>query len=173
MFCPNCATKNIEGAHFCRTCGANISLVPQALSGQLPQPSPPEDDYYRRGRRVRRASSDYAVRSVMTGIMFAVMAVMISRFAPGGSRWWFWLLVPAFMLFARGLSVFARSGGRKKETVKPFQPMVNAVRTPELQVPRTGELMTPVPSVTEGTTRHLGANTETRPFEFSNPQKPS
>jgi hypothetical protein len=41
--------------------------------------------------------------------------------------------------------------------------MVNAVRTPELPVPRTGELMTPVPSVTEGTTRHLGVEARTRP----------
>lgn len=171
MFCPNCATKQIDGAHFCRSCGANISLVPQALTGQLPQANPPEDDYYRLGRRRRGTSSDYAIRSVMTGAMFAVMAVMTSRFAPGGSRWWFWLLVPAFMMFARGFSAFARNGRQKKETVKPPQPMVNAVRTPELQVPRTGELMTPVPSVTEGTTRHLGANAETRPFEFSDANK--
>ena len=172
MFCPNCATKNIDGAHFCRSCGANISLVPQALTGQLPPANPPVDDDYGRRRR-RGRSSDYAIRSIMTGFMFAVMAVMISRFAPGGSRWWFWLLVPAFMMFARGLSEFARIGRRKSETVKAPQPMVNAVRTPEMPVPRTGELMTPVPSVTEGTTRHLGTNSETRPFEFSNPQKPS
>ncbi len=172
MFCPNCATKNIDGAHFCRSCGANISLVPQALTGQLPEANPPDDEYSRRHRR-RARSSEYAIRSVMTGVMFAVMAVMISRFAPGGSRWWFWLLVPAFMMFARGLSEFARIGRRKSEMVRAPQPMVNAVRTPELPVPRTGELMAPVPSVTEGTTRHLDANSETRPFEFSNPQKPS
>ena len=87
MFCPNCATKQIDGAHFCRSCGANISLVPQA--------NPPGDDDYRRGRR--GPSSDYAIRSIMSGIAFAVMAVMVLRFAPGSSHWWFWLLVPAFM----------------------------------------------------------------------------
>jgi hypothetical protein len=31
--------------------------------------------------------------------------------------------------------------------------------------PRTGELRTPVPSVTEGTTRHLGAEAPTRHLE--------
>jgi hypothetical protein len=162
MFCPNCATKNIDGAHFCRSCGANISLVPQALTGQLPEANPPDDGYYRRRRRRAGRSSEYAIRSVMTGVMFAVMAVMISRFAPGGSRWWFWLLVPAFMIFARGLSEFARIGRRKSETIKAPQPMVNAVRAPELPVPGTGELMAPVPSVTEGTTRHLGVESQTR-----------
>lgn len=173
MFCPNCATKNIEGAHFCRSCGANISLVPQALTGQLPEAKPPEDDYYVRRRRRRRASMDYAVRSLTMGIAFAVMAVLTSKFAPGSGRWWFWLLVPAMIMFARGFSELARVRSSRIESQQPPQPMVNAVRTPEMPVPRTGELMTPVPSVTEGTTRHLGTNAETRPFEFSNPQKPS
>lgn len=173
MFCPKCATKNIEGAHFCRSCGANISLVPQALTGQLPESKPPQDDYYRRRRRGRGPSTDYAIRSIITGIAFAVMALMVSRFSPGSARWWFWLLVPAIMLVARGFSEFARMKSGKIESPKAPQPMVNAVRTPELPVSRTGELMTPVPSVTEGTTRHLGTNAETRPFEFSNTQKPS
>jgi len=173
MFCPNCATKQIDGAHFCRSCGANISLVPQALTGQLPTAEAPEDDFYRRRRRGRVFSSDYAIRSMVSGVAFAAMAVMVLKFAPGSSRWWFWLLVPAIMMFSRGATAFARIRSRKSETPTVAQPMVNAVRTPELPVPRTGELMTPVPSVTEGTTRHLGANVETRPFEFSNPQKPS
>jgi zinc ribbon protein len=171
MFCPNCATKQIDGAHFCRSCGANISLVPQALTGQLPQADPPSDEYYGRRRRRAGRSSEYAIRSVMTGLMFAVMAVMTGRYVAGGARWWFWLLVPAFMMFARGLSEFARIGRRKNETVKAPQPMVNAVRTPELPVPRTGELMTPVPSVTEGTTRHLGIEAQTRPFDLSDANK--
>ncbi len=169
MFCPNCATKNIEGAHFCRSCGANISLVPQALNGQLPQANPPEEDYYSRRRRRRGLSSDYAIRSVMSGVMFAVFAVMISRFAPGGSRWWFWLLVPAFMMFARGLSEFARlSRRRANERQASPQPMLNAVRTPDLPAANTNELMTPVPSVTEETTRHLGVEARTRQLDSTN-----
>ena len=174
MFCPNCATKQIDGAHFCRSCGANISLVPQALTGQLPAAEVPEDDFYRlRHRRGRVLSSDYAIRSTVTGVAFAAMALMVLRFAPGSSGWWFWLLVPAIMMFTRGISAFARIRSRKSQTPAVAQPLVNGVRTPEMPVPRTGELMTPVPSVTEGTTRHLGTNAETRPFEFSNPQKPS
>ena len=39
MFCPKCATQNLDGASFCRSCGANISLIPQALAGQPLQPS--------------------------------------------------------------------------------------------------------------------------------------
>jgi hypothetical protein len=39
------------------------------------------------------------------------------------------------------------------------------MRQVESSVPRTGELMTPVPSVTEGTTQHLGAEAPTRHFD--------
>ncbi len=35
-YCPKCAAQNAEDAKYCRACGANISLVSQALSGQLP-----------------------------------------------------------------------------------------------------------------------------------------
>ena len=172
MFCPNCATKQIEGAHFCRSCGANISLVPQALTGQLPPANPPDDDYYGSRRRGRGPSSDYAIRSVVSGFAFAAMALMVLKFAPGSSGWWFWLLVPAIMMFARGFSAFARLNRRRAQDRQTSpQPMLNSVRTPELQVPRTGELMTPVPSVTEGTTRHLGIEAQTRPIDLSDANK--
>src|SRR6185436_6942122 len=58
MYCPKCATQNAEKKQillpttvplepsplFCRSCGANLSLVPQALTGRLPfQPKHRED----------------------------------------------------------------------------------------------------------------------------------
>lgn len=163
MFCPNCATKQIDGAHFCRSCGANISLVPQALSGQLPATTAPNDDYLsRRDRRGR--SVDNAVRSLAMGVAFAAMALMTSRFAPGSARWWFWLLVPALMFFSRGASALVRCNFGRNQSKATNQPMVNAGRAPDLAAANTNELMTPVPSVTEGTTRHLGVESQTRPF---------
>ncbi len=38
MYCPKCGTNNIDNASFCRACGTNLSLVPQALTGHLPAP---------------------------------------------------------------------------------------------------------------------------------------
>ena len=172
MFCPKCATQNVEGASYCRSCGANISLVPQALTGQLPSADRPNDEYYRR-RRHREPSAEYAVRSLITGVAFAVTAVMLFKFSPGSARWWFWLLVPAMMLFGRGFSSLIRLNLRKTEPPKLNQPTLNTLRTPELRTPQTGELMPPVPSVTEGTTRHLGTDAKTRPFEYSEPRNPS
>src|SRR4051812_28050556 len=44
MFCPRCAAQNLEDAKFCRSCGANISLVPQAVSGDLAERLAAEDE---------------------------------------------------------------------------------------------------------------------------------
>jgi len=172
MFCPKCATQNVEGASYCRSCGANISLVPQALTGQLPVVSQPDDQdygqyYRRRGRRL--PSMDYAVRSLTMGIAFAVMIAMTSKFAPGSSRWWFWLLIPTIMFFSRGFAELVRLKSGRKQRPAPDQPLVNAVRTPDLPAAKTGELMTPVPSVTEGTTRHLADEARTRQLDDQRP----
>ena len=71
MFCPKCAAQNIEGASFCRVCGANISLVPQALTGQIVQTPPPEEvvdeSCSRRGRR-RELTLDVAFKNMFLGI---------------------------------------------------------------------------------------------------------
>jgi hypothetical protein len=43
------------------------------------------------------------------------------------------------------------------------------VRPQDLPVAKTGELMTPVPSVTEGTTRHLAIVARTRQLDDQRP----
>ena len=166
MFCPKCATQNIEGASFCRVCGANISLIPQALSGQLP--SPPVNDAFdrvlRRKRR-REPSLEEAIRSLMMGIAFAVISILVGRYSPGGWTWWYWLLIPAMSFFGKGFSQLIRLKQAKDNSFSVNQPQITQARPENLSVPKTGELMPPVPSVTEGTTRHLGAEAATRHFD--------
>ena len=171
MFCPKCATQNVDGASFCRNCGANISLVPQALSGKLPE-APVEDcaDFglrrsRRRGRDVE-PSIDRAVRALMMGVAFAVISALVARYSPGGWTWWFWLLIPAATFFGKGFSDLARMKLEKKQPASLSGPQLNSLRRhPDLAAPKTGELMPPVPSVTEGTTRHLGQEGQTRHFD--------
>jgi zinc-ribbon domain len=169
MFCPKCATQNVEGASYCRSCGANISLVPQALTGQLPVVSQPDDQYYGRRWRRRGPSMDYAVRSLTMGIAFAVMIAMTSKFAPASGRWWFWLLIPTLLFFGRGFSELVRLNFGRNQRPAPNQPLVNAVRPADLAAPKTGELMDQVPSVTEGTTRHLATEPRTRRLDDQRP----
>jgi hypothetical protein len=166
MFCPKCATQNVEGVSFCRSCGANISLIPRALSGQLPTSN--QEDIGRRLRRKgrREPSLDDGNRHLMMGLAFIVVSILVGKYSPGGWTWWYWMLIPAFTFLGRGISDIVRV--RQIKTVAPTfeQPQMSAGTRPQsLPVQRTGELMTPVPSVTEGTTRHLGAEAPTRHFD--------
>ncbi|HXD30094.1 MAG TPA: zinc ribbon domain-containing protein [Pyrinomonadaceae bacterium] len=171
MFCPKCAAQNIDGASFCRVCGANISLVPQALAGQ---PLTVRDDNNRAARRSRRrgsreASIEHSMKNVFVGIAFLIVALALSWSGRGG-WWWIWLLIPAFSCLGQGVAEYIRF---KEETREPqplkgyaqptMTPTINeAPVRPPLPARNTGELIAPPPSVTEGTTRHLGAEAPTR-----------
>ena len=174
MFCPKCATQNLEGASFCRSCGANISLIPQALSGQLPQAREDEDlDIGRRARRRRgrEPSLDHAVKNIFMGIAFMLVSIALA-FSRMGYGWWFWMLIPAFSLMGSGVAQYVRLKEREKRSFLPGsieQPsMQPRRRVDEFPARRTGELVPPPPSVTEGTTRHLGAEAPTRHLDESN-----
>lgn len=177
MFCPKCATQNVDGASFCRSCGANISLVPQALIGQLPAPQKPGDRsrWHRDRDRDRPPSLDEGIRSLMTGIGFLAVATALFFFGRpiGAQIWWFWMLLPGFGMLGKGISEIVRAK-QAQQTFLPGQSSLPYSTPPNNLPPRsTSELHPPVPSVTEGTTRHLGAEAQTRHFESIDPQKSS
>lgn len=156
MFCPKCATQNLEGASFCRSCGANISLVPQALTGQLAQPPETVDDAAVCGtgrRRRRELTLDHSFRNIFMGVAFLLVAIGLSRTI--GSGWWFWLLLPAFSMMGTGIAQYIRV--REKAKYAPLAAPPASRVFPD-QTPAPDVLRAPVGSVTEATTRHLNAN---------------
>ena len=170
MFCPKCATQNLDGASYCRSCGANISLVPNALSGQLPLAQSEDHDFGRRGRRRgKEARMDNAFRSAFMGIAFLLVSIALS-FSPMGRGWWFWMLIPAFSMMGSGVAQYIRAKEQQQRALGPgnFNQPVNPAPPREVFPARnTGELMAPPPSVTEGTTRHLGAEAPTKHLDAS------
>ena len=162
MFCPKCATQNLEGASFCRGCGANISLVPQAMTGQVVQPQPAEEigDFHgrRRKRREKEASLDSAFKNIFMGFAFLMIAIALSRTI--GQGWWFWMLLPAFSMMGTGIAQFIRVRERERRAALAPPPVMAQTFPPQSRPP--GELRGPVASVTEGTTRHLGVEAPTR-----------
>src|SRR5688500_1170352 len=153
MFCPKCATQNLDGASFCRSCGANISLIPQALTGQLvssneEQSLTEEERCLTSGRRGRELTLETAFKNLFLGVAFLVIAYALARSI--GAGWWFWMLIPAFMMMGTGIAQYIRLRERQNRPI----PM------PALQPPTvraTDQLMSPPASVTEGTTRHLSS----------------
>lgn len=177
MFCPRCAAQNTEEAKFCRSCGADISLVPQAVSGALAERLAVGEDNFesrvlsRHERRARKRSGapvniERAVRSFFMGVALIFVAFAARTWAPAGSIWWFWLFIPAFGMLADGVSTYLRLAEEKKRTTAappfytpPPTAVPHAPRVNELPQRNTGEMIPP-PSVTEGTTRHLGVPVE-------------
>jgi len=174
MFCPRCAAQNTEEAKFCRSCGADISLVPHAVSGALAERLAAGGDNHqsRRDRRHARrhdgqpVNIERAVRSFFMGLAFIFVAFAARLWAPAGHIWWFWLFIPAFAMLADGVSTYLRLADEKKKTyaappfyIPPPTSVPHAPRVNELPQRNTGEMIPP-PSVTEGTTRHLGVPVE-------------
>jgi len=169
MYCPNCATQNADGTKFCRSCGTNLSLVPQALSGRLPEA--PQRGRGRRRHRDRERDEPATIANGITKIFMGIGFVMVAFgalfFAPAGNVWWFWMLIPAFAMLGKGIAEIV--------TVKYSSPTQipgasqNAMQPPrvaELQPP--GDALYPPPSVTEQTTRQLDPTTN--PYRFKDRQ---
>src|SRR5581483_3494392 len=109
MFCPNCAAP-IEGAKFCRSCGANVSLVPQALTGELPKERIVADDMARdqygrhdpHGRRMRHRdrppSLPRGFQVPVVGVGFLVDSLVAFLWAPASHEWGYCVLRTVFGL---------------------------------------------------------------------------
>jgi len=165
MFCPKCATQNLDGASFCRSCGANISLVPQALTGQIVQP-PAEEIVEGRRRRGKEVTLEQSFKNIFMGVAFLLIAIVLSRL-PMGQMWWFWMLIPAFSMMATGVAQYVRIQEREKHSALAAPPIARAFPS---HTQNPGELRPPAPSVTEGTTRHLGVEAPTRHFDPNEPR---
>ncbi|MDT7604205.1 MAG: zinc-ribbon domain [Acidobacteriota bacterium] len=172
MFCPKCGTENTDTASFCRGCGANVALVPQALTGTLRDPqSKDARGLSRRERRelmkerVRERKSrkppsvEGAVVPFFGGLGFIFVAFAIMFLMPGGYMWGFWMFIPAFFMIGSGVSEYVRWKQIEKQPQFPAYTPPSAIppapRATEIQPPRpTSEIYAPG-SVTEGTTKLL------------------
>jgi hypothetical protein len=174
MYCPKCGAENIKDANFCRGCGADIALVPQAMSGHLPEKRAVGHDaqgqpYDESGHRIRKHKDpprlDKAITNMFTGVGFLLVAFSVLLFAPAGRIWWFWMLIPAFTMLGGGVAEYIRVKQSKGEEIKlpgiesrpaVLQPLARVSALP----PRNTSELVPPPSITEGTTRQLDMSPE-------------
>ncbi|MFL6214250.1 MAG: zinc ribbon domain-containing protein [Blastocatellia bacterium] len=72
MYCPTCSTQALEGAKFCKTCGMNLNVVSQALSGEVIVTDPLRE---REFKRARKQISD-GIQGVAVGAALIVAAAL-------------------------------------------------------------------------------------------------
>jgi len=164
MYCPNCAAQNGDQSQFCRVCGSNLSLIPQAMSGQLPVqeeascapilgPGGLAMGASRR-RRGKVPSQQRAISSIFMGFGFAIVALAL---VVSGEHWGIWMLIPAFSMLGSGVAMYLSVKSGMRPPQQPFvqrgQPVLRSPTTGELTPPPPAGRLAPPPSVTEGTTR--------------------
>lgn len=166
MYCPNCAAP-IEGVKFCRNCGANVSLVSQAMTGELPKEPPQPDamehahDWRHRSpwRRDKEPSMASGIQTAFMGLGFLFVAIAVSRFAPAGHLWWFWLLIPTFAMLGKGVAEIVQARQAQAlpppQTGRPLPTQEPARNTNEFPAQSRPAQINAPDSIVEGTTRHL------------------
>jgi hypothetical protein len=166
MYCPKCGTQNVDDASFCRGCGANVSLVPQALAGRVPEAVSVDQ---RKSKRAKKEKHDdppnlsYAIVKTFVGIAFVLVALSVKNvYQIAGQLWWFWMLIPAAGSLGAGVAEFVRLSQQRQPPAQltgnayvPPPAIADAPRASELPPRRNHvEIYTPT-SVTENTTKLL------------------
>ena len=169
MFCPKCGVHNLEDAKFCRACGADIHLVPQALTGRLPEGTfgvLEGEGLERKGKKERKDKSkqpptlEKGLENVFCGIAFLIIFMLGLFYLKGAFMLWVWFIIPALTCVGEGIGQIIRS----RDTQAALPPAgdfrgasaLHASRAPELRAAAdTSEIKSPPASITESTTRHL------------------
>ncbi|MGI8788201.1 MAG: zinc-ribbon domain-containing protein [Pyrinomonadaceae bacterium] len=170
MFCPKCGTQNPETGRFCRSCGADLGNVSEALSGNLRKQQHLVD---KKGKPI---SYESAIVKMFSGVAFLIVAVILGITGmAGGQAWWFWMLIPGFGSLGSGIAQYVQLKKSERQNISFAPPSYQNVmssapqnsalpptRETEYVAPdsryKTGDLVPP--SVAEGTTRHLEINSE-------------
>jgi len=181
MFCPKCGSNQGESKKFCTVCGTNLSIVSQALTGQLPQAqaplnyAPPGITAYEIERHAEMRKG--ITMAVLGGgyILYKLISFIFSFPFNGWRSPFGFLSFIAFIVFAVGISKVVASRVTAPVTAMPTklgnvpiamtsprttapQPVFSGTATAEPVAPHTNELepvLRPATSVTEEDTRHL------------------
>ena len=156
MYCPKCATENGDGSKFCRQCGSNISLVPQAMSGTLPEAR----EYDEAAANKVAGKVESGIKKTLIGLCFVLVAMvmLISRNHDG----WI-MLIPAAILIGKGVSQILALRYLRYAGLLTAPKASQPIPTGTLDQTRQRLLDTPVPpSVTEQTTRHMNQPAQDR-----------
>lgn len=163
MYCPECATQNLEAAKFCRVCGTNLEVISLALRGnpqtQVNQAKTEEQGLVKNSDWVRKKAQgtrSVVQGSVLLGVssLIGLLGLIVSR----GKFVWFpiwtvffgWMACWGAIALAMGLSRLSES----KVMLQAFNSVSRGTIEPQAITGGAADLSIP-PSVTEHTTRQL------------------
>ena len=173
MFCPRCATQNLDDVKFCRACGTNLETVALALSDQyhpanLSKDEDEEPETEKSWLEKRREAMDGIVKGI--GLMGAslLIGVALGLFSnvPDWIIIWVglagWMACWGFISIVSGIGALADSrfmrrqlgqapGGTAALTDQPLSSVDPKMLPDTSAIP----MLSPPPSITEHTTKPL------------------
>lgn len=149
MFCPKCGVKNLEDAKFCRACGADIRLVPRALAGSLPEKK-------KDAKAKEPPTLEKGFENIFGGI--ACLVIFVLGFTYFEAYFWIsvWFIIPGLEHVGKGVGQIIRARREPRSLAAPDAEAALPAADPEALPGAPTHEIAP-PSVTESTTRSLGA----------------
>jgi hypothetical protein len=145
MYCPTCAAQNIDSAQFCRTCGADIGFLSQAVTT-------------RRLPEKEQQAAEKGLRYSFIGAGFLLIAIIMLFAAPAPTNWalCFSMLCAAFPLLGSGVAkmLYVRRYEQRLTSGGVETPKVAGQSVSQLPPRNTSEIAQPA-SITEATTKAL------------------
>lgn len=168
MYCPKCGVQNFEDAKFCRACGADISLVPQAIQKHLPEGAYgvlEVEEKEEKGRKDRKykfkepPTIEKGLESIFEGVAFFVIFMLGFHYFWQGALIWIWAIIPALGCVGKGIGQIVHARSLPKSLAPLPEGAFPVAAPPRAELPGrdTSEMSGQPLSVTEGTTRHLDA----------------
>jgi hypothetical protein len=167
MYCPRCATQNLDGAKFCRACGTNLETVALALAQQLDPAQSDKDAQPKAAQSKLEKRSEGLTKIVQaTGLIGASALVGAALALFSGKPDWIiiwmifagWLACWGVISFVSGIAALIESGFTPRhtavETVSQTTPLRSGDDQEILRPSATPKLSLPS-SVTEHTTELL------------------
>lgn len=175
MFCPNCGVHQTGERRFCPSCGQNLALISQAMSGDFGVPANVSSGQQTLLERRRQYDLSKGVKLTIIGGAFLAIQffgfIFSIPFRGGSSPFGFFSFI-ALILMAVGVSKIVNARpvaqiGRQSYPASPPPPVYQQVSPPPMvaqdfivhpDAPPTGDLVDsrhPAPSVTEDDTQHL------------------
>lgn len=158
MFCPKCGVRNLDDVKFCRACGADIRLVPQALAGMLGEAVEAKKGDEKAAKPSEPPTLEKGFENIFGSVAFFIIVALGYVYFKGFFLVWVWFLIPAFEHLGKGIGQLIRAR-RAPHPLAPAPHADDALHGPApaaLRGAATSEIAPP--SVTESTTRSLGAN---------------
>lgn len=167
MFCPNCGANNSTEHKYCRSCGLNIEKIGEILLQQIP--SAESAELMKRHKNIEKIGTIGLTGIGIVGL-FGIGAMIYSiliKMILSGTNIIGGIIIITFLIFAVMSLIYVVYMKALEDTEKKLK---RAKKIEVFESKKTAELLeekpfSPVPSITESTTKSLHIEQKNRKFQ--------